>query len=213
MPEGPHSVCACLCAADCLISWFTWACGNVRGVSDTPRMETLMTLLTAVVSGLVVSVAAHRMSRRASDVADSRAIRREAAADLSATIRDLRSVTRQWGRVPVTPDEVVSAVEAWSEAHERLGHRLPPESRHLGRSVRAAVGEVFGGVTLADLRPDMAAAPLADPDFEWQEFADEYLSYAVDRIVRWGDGDISAGGLLHFDAWLKATARRDVSPL
>jgi hypothetical protein len=120
-------------------------------------MELLISVLPGLLSGLVGSYAGYRLSGRASRAAESRAIRREAAADLSAPIRDLRSMTRRWGRVDVAQAEVGSAVLAWAEAFDRQGHRLPVGWRHAGRSVRASVGEVFGGVVMADLRPDMAA--------------------------------------------------------
>lgn len=176
-------------------------------------MELLIAVLPGLLSGLVGSYAGYRFSGRASRAAESRAIRREAAADLSAPVRDLRSMTRRWGRVDVAQAEVGSAVLAWSEAFDRQGHRLPAEWRHAGRSVRAAVGEVFGGVVMADLRPDMAAYPLADPDFQWQDYADDYLTHVLDAVVRWGDGERSARRLQDFDSWLKATGRRDPSPL
>lgn len=66
---------------------------------------------------------------------------------------------------------------------------------------------------MADLRPDMAAYPLADPDFKRQDFADDYLTYVLDAVVRRGDGERSARRLQDFDSWLKATGRRDLSPL
>jgi hypothetical protein len=176
-------------------------------------MELLVSVLPGLLSGLVGSYAGYRLSGRASRAAESRAIRREVAADLSAPIRDLRSLTRRWGRVEVTQAEVGFAVLAWCEAFDRQGHRLPVEWRHAGRSVRAAVGEVFGGVVMAALRPDMAAFPLADPDFKWQDLAADYLSHVLDAVVRWGDGERSARRLQDFDSWLKATGRRDPSPL
>ena len=185
----------------------------VGGLVDALRMELLISVLPGVLSGLVGSYAGYRLSGRASRAAESRAICREAAADLSAPLRDLRSMTRRWGRVEVAQAEVGSAVLAWSEAFDRQGHRLPVEWRHAGRSVRAAVGEVFGGVVMADLRPDMAGYPLADPDFKWQDFADDYLTYVLDAVVRWGDGERSARRLRDFDSWLKTTGRRDPSPL
>jgi hypothetical protein len=160
---------------------------SVGGLVDTRRMELLISALPGVLSGLVGSYAGYRLSGRAVRAADSRSIRREASTDLSAPLRDLRSMARRWGRVDVSQGEVGSAVVAWSEAFDRQGHRLPPEWRHVGRSVRAAVGEVFGGVAMADLRPEMVAYPLAEPDFRWQDFADDYLTHVLDAVVRWGD--------------------------
>ena len=112
-------------------------------------MELLISVLPGVLSGLVGSYAGYRLSGRTSRAAESRAICREAAADLTAPIRDLRGMTRRWGRVEVAQAEVGSAVLAWSEAFGRQGHRLPVEWRHAGRSVRAAVGEVFSGEVMA----------------------------------------------------------------
>lgn len=53
----------------------------------------------------------------------------------------------------------------------------------------------------------MAGYPLAIPDFTWQEHADEYVSYVLDALVRWGDGQPLHSRLLGFDVWLDATNR------
>ncbi|GHJ59549.1 hypothetical protein NOK12_20670 [Nocardioides sp. OK12] len=58
----------------------------------------------------------------------------------------------------------------------------------------------------------MAAYPLADPDFKWQDFADDYLTYVLDAVVRWGDGDRSARKLRNFDSWLAITGRHTRYP-
>lgn len=164
-------------------------------------------MLPGVFSALLGSYAGYRLTAQASRSAMKQAIRREAAADLSAPIRDLRSMSRRWGRVELAKDEVSSAIVAWSEASDRQSHRLPAKWKHIGRSVRAATGEVFGGVVLADLRPEMATYPLADPNYKWQDFADDYLTYVLDGVVRWGDGDNSIKDLRSFDSWLRVTGR------
>lgn len=175
-------------------------------------MNFLTTVLPGAISALIATYAAHRLQGQASRSAERRTVRREAAADLSAPIRDLRSMSRRWGRVELAQQEVSSAVVAWSEAFDRQGHRLPTEWRHLVRSVRAAAGEVFGGVVLADVRPDMATYALADPNDRWQDFADDYLTYALNVVVRWGDGDNSIKNLRTFDSWLQATGRHSWNP-
>ena len=186
---------------------------GVGGLVDAPRMELLISVLPGIFSGLVGSYAGYRLSGRALRAAEARSIRREAAADLSASLRDLRSLTRRWGRVEVSQAEVGSAFVAWSEAFDRQGHRLPAQWRHTGRSVRAAVGEVFGGVAMADLRPEVGAYPLAEQDFKWQDFADDYLTHVLDAVVRWGDWQRSAPKLRDFDSWLDATDRRTRRPV
>jgi len=172
-------------------------------------MDLVAAALPGVLAAFVSSYAAYRFSGRAGHVSESRAIRREAAADLSSPLRDLRSMTRRWGRVDMSQEDVGPAVTAWSDAFDRQRHRLPNQWRHVGRSVRAALGEVFGGVVMVDLRPDMAADRLAEPDFEWQGFADAYITYVLDAVVSWGDDQGSTWKLHDFDAWLEATGRRD----
>jgi hypothetical protein len=175
-------------------------------------MELFIAVAPGVASGLLGSYAGYRLSSRATRATETRAIRREAAADLCAPLRDLRGMSRRWGRVELAQVEVGSAVVAWSEAFDRQGHRLPADWRHVGRSVRAAVGEVFGGVAIAHLRPEMAAYPLAEPDFRWQDFADDYITHVLDALVRWGDSDRSARALRDFDSWLEETSRRARRP-
>jgi hypothetical protein len=69
---------------------------SVGGLVDTRRMELLISALPGVLSGLVGSYAGYRLSGRAVRAADSLSIRREASADLSAPLRDLRSMARRW---------------------------------------------------------------------------------------------------------------------
>lgn len=172
-------------------------------------MDLITSALPGIFTGLAGSFAGYRFTVRAARATESRSIRREAAADLSSPLRDLRSMTRRWGRADLSQEEIGSAVVSWSEAFDRQRHRLPNDWQHMGRSVRAAVGEVFGGVALADLRPDMASYPLAEPDFEWQDFADDYITYVIDAVVRWGDEQRIASKLRNFDSWLDTTGRRD----
>jgi len=75
---------------------------SVGGLVDTRRMELPISALPGVLSGLVGSYGGYRLSGRAVRAADSRCIRREASADLSAPLRDLRSMARRWGRVDVS---------------------------------------------------------------------------------------------------------------
>lgn len=131
------------------------------------------------------------------------------AADLAQPLRDLRTLVRKHGRVDIQDGEVASAFQSWFEAMDRHQHRLPSEWRHVSRSVRAAAGTVFGPVSFVDIRPDTAREPLEDPDILWQDFADDYLGYVLDRIMRWGDSSESGRSeLLQFDPWLVRTGRR-----
>jgi hypothetical protein len=116
---------------------------------------------------------------------------------------------RRYGRVPVTTAEAASVVRAWREAWDRQAHRLPHDYLGIRASVTAATGTVLGAVNLVHVRPDLESVPLADPDLMWQDIADDYLSYVVDALVRWGDGDRSAPRRVEqYDPWLVRTKRR-----
>lgn len=91
----------------------------------------------------------------------------------------------------VTQVEVASSVITYS-GRSTDNHRLSAACRHVGRSVRVAVDEVFGGGDTAVLRPDdVASCPLAERHFKWQDFADEYLTYVLDAVVRPGSAKAS----------------------
>ena len=141
---------------------------------------------------------------------EERGQRRLSAADLAQPLRDLRTLVRKHGRVDIEEGEVSSAFQSWFEAVDRQQHRLPERWRHVSRSVRAAAGTVFGAVSFVDIRPDTAREPLEDPDGLWQDFADDYLGYVLDRIMRWGDSSESGRTeLLQFDPWLVRSGRRE----
>lgn len=162
-------------------------------------------------TSLAVTVANHRLVRRQDVERERRQVRREAASDLAATLRDLRGFLTRPGRVDVRQSDVARAFLSWVAAFDRQQHLLPSDWRHLGSSVRAAVGTVFGAVTLADIRPDLEDYPLADADFEWQDHTHFYLDYLLDRVNRWGNAE-RVKAPLALDPWLTETERR-VRPL
>lgn len=176
---------------------------------ETHAMELVASSVPGVIVAIVGAFLSYRFAGRAALEAETRLVRREAASDLCAPLRDLRTMTRALGRVETPRDDVSSAAVAWFEAFDRKVHLLPSGWSHLGRSVRAAILTVFGGVALTDIRPDQRESDLADPDFEWQDFADDYISYAINAVSRWGDGQRVPKRLEDFDTWLSATGRRD----
>ena len=51
---------------------------------------------------------------------------------------------------------------------------------------------------------------LADPDPMWQDYADDYLDYVTDRLLRWGDSStFRSKRLLSYEDWLVRTGRRE----
>ena len=150
-------------------------------------------VLAGAFAGVGTSVTAavinHRFALRQDVDRERGQVHREAASDLTAALRELRAPLTRLGRVDLPQSEVARAFLSWVTAFDRHEHLLPSDWPHLGSSVRAAVGTVFGAVTLAHVRPDLEHYPLADADFVWQDNAHSYLDYLVDRVSRWGNAE------------------------
>ena len=133
-----------------------------------------------------------------------------AATELVSPLRELQRLLRWFGREEITKNEVASAFLAWSKVYDDHGHRLPRKWRHMDRSVRAAAGTVFGGVSFVHIRPESSRMDLGAPDAMWQDYADDYIEYVAASILSWGDsGREAAKELMTYDAWLVRTERRE----
>jgi hypothetical protein len=131
------------------------------------------------------------------------------AAELVAPLRELQRLLRWFGREDVEKDELTSAFLDFSRAVDAHGHRLPHHWGHVSRSVRDAAGTVFGGVSLAHLRPDVRKLDLGTPDPMWQDFADDYLEYTTRCVLEWGDASSATPKvLMTYETWLVRTGRR-----
>src|SRR5262245_15190737 len=114
-------------------------------------------------TSLTVAVINHRLVRRQDVDRERRQVRREAASDLTAALRDLRGLLTRLGRVELPQSDAARSFLSWIAAFDRQQHLLPSDWPHVGSSVRAAVGTMFGAVTLAEVRPDLEDYPLAEP--------------------------------------------------
>lgn len=180
---------------------------SVGARCDSADMEILVSAASGLIAALLGAYVSWRLSTRTLVANEARAIKREVAADLSAPLRDLRTLARMWGRVETKQDSVSSAFNAWADAIDRRAHLLPPGWAHLRRSIRAAVGTIFGGVAFSDIRPNERDTELSEPDFLWQDFADDYLTYIIDGLARWGHGQQVPKRIHDFDTWLTVTGR------
>jgi hypothetical protein len=177
--------------------------------------DALMTFAIAeLLSGPLTAVLAvwltYRLTVRQNGGEAAATSRASAATALYVPLRDLQSLLRRHGRVPVTPAEVAIGFRAFYAADDRHRHELPRSWAHLRRSIRAAAGTALGGVAFVDLDPTMESFELAEPDARWADFADDYIDYVVDRVMRWGGPNRWKGdGLEAFDPWLVRTGRRD----
>lgn len=133
-----------------------------------------------------------------------------AAAELVSPIREIQQLLRLLGRGDISSDDVAKAFLDWSHAFDNHGHRLPDAWRHIPRSAPDASGTVFGGVSLVHIRPDTKKLELPEPDVMWQDYADDYLDYTANAILRWGDSSRDAPkDLMTYEAWLVRTGRRE----
>jgi hypothetical protein len=94
----------------------------------------------------------------------------------------------------------------------RSRHALPDGWTDLSRSIRAAAGTALGSVAFVDLDPTADHIALAEPDGKWRDYADDYIDYLLDRVMRWaGPGLPKAQQLLAFDPWLERTGRKELA--
>lgn len=161
---------------------------------------------TAVLTGWL----GYRFGVRQEREKERRACDSIAATELVAPLRELQRLLRWFGREQINNDEVVSAFLGWSTAFDGHGHRLPRQWQHVDRSVRAAAGTVFGGVSLVHIRPDSRRMDPGLPDAMWQDFADDYIGYLARCILTWGDSSREAPKVMaNYDVWLVQTERRE----
>ncbi|WP_210441315.1 hypothetical protein [Nocardioides xinjiangensis] len=107
----------------------------------------------------------------------------------------------------ILPEQVSAHLMQWDTTFDQYRHRLPAGAQHLGRSVRAAVGEALGGVALSSLDNRMVGYELAQHDEQWNETARRYLL----DCLKWMDAWVARSRLpfrqpkiLAFDPWLDA---------
>ncbi|WP_299056452.1 hypothetical protein [uncultured Nocardioides sp.] len=174
--------------------------GTIEGV------DAVTTLLPLLLSGSMVASVGYCLSVRAAKAAEARAARREAASKLTDVLEVLHDLVKRFGWVDLDQAEVVSAIATWSRESRRQTHLLPRPWRHVGRSVTSAAGEVFGGLALVSVRPDMGTVELPEPDALWRAFVEDYLGLVHQAIVQWGTGG-RATAPPDFDNWLRVTGR------
>lgn len=164
----------------------------------------------AVALGILTGWQGYRFGGRQERDQERRARDLTAATELVAPLRELQRLLRSFGREGVSKDEVASVFLRWSTAFDQHGHRLPRQWQHVDRSVRAAAGTVFGGISLIHIRPESNRMDLGEPDAMWQDYADDYLGYITRCILIWGDTSPDAPKVVaNYDVWLVQTDRRE----
>jgi hypothetical protein len=169
-------------------------------------------LAAGPVTAVLAAWLAYHFARRQGSADALRAERATTASDLYGPLRELQVLLRKHGRVTVTESEAASAFRSFFDAFDRHRHGLPNDWAHLSRSMRAAVGTALGAVAFVDLDPTVEYIELAEPERKWHAYADDYIDYLVDRVMRWaGPGLPRAQQLVAFDPWLERTGRTELT--
>ena len=102
----------------------------------------------------------------------------------------------------VQPADVSAAMSEFETLSMQHDVALPRGLRSLRREIRAAVGNYFGGASLAAIDIRMNAYPLSEADPYWQEISRSYMEYAMAKLrlslVQPGE---RRGELIPFHQW------------
>ena len=173
-------------------------------------LELIATHVLALAAGAVAMRHKDRLRRKHRDqehLAD-------AAQQIVAQLRPLRTVVAKSGDLEVESAEIVEAWRACAATIAENQHRLPTGWRHLTRSIRAALGELFGGPSWADISYGDELEEVAKFDGRWWDYALTYYGYVIERLAQMADRPELAGEaeLLDFDTWLAVTGRHGELP-
>lgn len=97
---------------------------------------------------------------------------------LLPALASLRSLLHRSSAATVQPEDVSTAVNELETVCMQHEVALPAQ-RTVRREVRAAVGNYFGGVSLAALDARMTDHPLSDPDPSWRAVSLSYIEYVM----------------------------------
>lgn len=168
-------------------------------------IELVSTHLLGLVVGAVGMWLQERWRRRRRDDET----RGRAVAEIAAQVRSLRAVVTRTRDVAV---ETTELIERWRECADAIAeheHRLPRPWVHLRRSMRAALGELYGGLSWADLSHGDERQEVVPFDHRWWDHAVTYFDYVARRLAEVADRPETAeeAELLDFDVWLSVTGR------
>ncbi|TQO19488.1 hypothetical protein FB472_1045 [Rhodoglobus vestalii] len=169
-------------------------------------------LLDVLVPLLAVSLGAYfsaRLGVAHAERSEVSRFRRESAEELVVAFTTLRDLLRDVQHIRDV-EQWIAAVNAAYDAIEDARYRTPSSFRHLKQSLRFALGEAVGGVSLADMRTSREHEELSEYNHRWNEYAIEYIEMVLGSIRQWRDAPVKTAPkvwLLAFDPWLAKTER------
>lgn len=145
-----------------------------------PSVEVSLSLFTVAVS-LAGSWLIARWTIRAERASSAQS---DAVNMLFPSIAQLRALLHESCVRRLNPEDVSVAMAGFESLCLQHGAALPAGLRTLRFDVRAAVGNYFGGVSLAYLDARMATYPLSQPDPYWQDISVSYMDHVTACLQR-----------------------------
>lgn len=124
----------------------------------------------------------------------------EAVDHLLPALARIRGVLHASSVRTLQPTEVGRAVVHFEELCLQHGAVLPEGVRPIRREVRAAVGNYFGGVSLAAVAAEFQDYPLSEPDAYRQDISVSYVEYVL-RELMWSAASSKGRRMISFHEW------------
>lgn len=166
-------------------------------------------ILTKTATGLLGAALTLWSGSRARAAEDRRTQRRACAEELYDALEALQLAVQSASR-DADPVHLAGSVSRVYSACRRADRLQPRAWRHLYRSVRSSVGAALGGVAWSDRRT-ICEHEVVSYDYEWAQFAADYLELAGDQVGAWQtaytERQADRVRLPDFDTWLVDTDR------
>ena len=122
------------------------------------------------------------IARRAGQAERASGAHVTAVGSLLPSLAMLRALLHQSAVSIVRPEDVSSAITTFETLCMQHDAALPEGVRGLRREVRAAIGNYFGGASLAAVDAEMASYPLSEPDPYWRDVSISYVEYVMTAL-------------------------------
>jgi hypothetical protein len=109
-------------------------------------------------------------------------VQSDAVAHLLPALARIRELLHASAVRAMEPAEVAQVVVRFEMVCVQHGAVLPERVRHVQREVRSAVGNYFGGVSLAFAAAQLQVCSLSEPDPYWRDISVSYVDYVLREL-------------------------------
>lgn len=138
-------------------------------------------LLIGVLGALSVPLVGFLWHRRRRGLS----FQRVAVQAIGDSVTELFSVVQHDDVVRLGNATIAGAIRRFDQAWQKWQHELPEGSAHLRGSIRAAMGNCFGGPAPAGIDPRCESLPQSAFDPYWWNLLTSYLDHVRIRFSRW----------------------------